>query len=552
MIKLKFKELLYIVFYALSNTILSFGIIYIINSTVSGKAEFQNDYMGIVFVAAVVYAYLLNINFQKWLNKLTYDILYKNEELIFYKILKAPLITLERLGSQRFYTTIEDLRVFSTFPEIVTHTFNSLLMLILCLVYLFTLSVPSALIVVALIVVVAFIYFFVINKMAPLVDILRKYNESYFKYVEDVIKGFKGLKLSSHRSENLMSKFLAPNRRLAKDLDFNVNFVFLSINLISQYGLYLIIGTILFLLPLFDLLKREDVITYVMILMFISGPINNLINMQKVYTRLFVGKNRIKDFLNDFDISDEDLLIEADNKIEEEIDFNELEFENIHFSYQENTLENSFSLGPVNLSIQKGETIFVIGGNGSGKSTFINILTGLYKPSVGQIILDDQIVDKDNPVQNLISAVFTDNYIYSNNYDNYSLENNKRYQELLEVMELDKIIVDDKENSARRNFSKGQSKRMSLIFALLENKPILVLDEWAADQDPHFRKYFYENLLPKLKNEGKTIIAVTHDDAYFKHADRIIKFDYGQIVKDFKVQEEVLNSESLWYTEVNN
>jgi putative ATP-binding cassette transporter len=551
MIKLKFKELLFIVFYALSNTILSFGIIYIINSTVSGKAEFQNDYMGIVFVATVIYTYLLNINFQKWLNKLTYDILYKNEELIFYKILKAPLITLERLGSQRFYTTIEDLRVFSAFPEIVTHTFNSLLMLILCLVYLFTLSVPSALIVVALIVVVAFIYFLVINKMAPLVDILRKYNESYFKYVEDVIKGFKGLKLSSHRSENLMDKFLAPNRRLAKDLDFKVNFVFLSINLISQYGLYLIIGTILFLLPLFDLLKREDVITYVMILMFISGPINNLINMQKVYTRLFVGKNRIKNFLNDFDISNEDLL-EVDNKIEEKTDFNKLEFEDIHFSYQKKSLDNSFSLGPVNLSIQKGETIFVIGGNGSGKSTFINILTGMYKPSVGKIILDDQIVDKDNPVQNLISAVFTDNYIYSNNYDNYSLENNKRYQELLEVMELDKIILDDKEDSARRNFSKGQSKRMSLIFALLENKPILVLDEWAADQDPHFRKYFYENLLPKLKNEGKTIIAVTHDDAYFKHADRIIKFDYGQIVKDFKVQEEVLNTESLWYTEVSN
>lgn len=546
MFKLKFKELIYIIFYALSNTVLSFGIIYIINSTVSGKAEFQNDYMGIVFAAAIIYTYLLNINFQKWLNKLTYSILYKNEELIFYKILKAPLITLERLGSQRFYTTIEDLRVFSSFPEIVTHTFNSLLMLTLCLVYLFTLSVPSAFVVIALIILVAFIYFFVINKMAPLVDKLRKYNESYYKYVEDVIKGFKGLKLSSHRSENLMDKFLAPNRRSAKDLDFNINFVFLSINLISQYGLYLIIGTILFLLPLFDLLKKEDVITYVMILMFISGPINNLINMQRVYTRLFVGRKRIKEFLKDFEISDENLA-EAENKIENDIDFNELEFEDIHFSYQKNTLENSFSLGPVNLSIQKGETIFVIGGNGSGKSTFINILTGLYKPTVGSLILDNQIVDKENPVQNLISAVFTDNYIYSNNYDTYSLENNKRYQELLEVMELEKIILDDKEGSARRNFSKGQSKRMSLIFALLENKPILVLDEWAADQDPHFRKYFYENLLPKLKNEGKTIVAVTHDDAYFKHADRIIKFDYGQIVKNFDVKEEVSNSESLWY-----
>jgi putative ATP-binding cassette transporter len=117
-------------------------------------------------------------------------------------------------------------------------------------------------------------------------------------------------------------------------------------------------------------------------------------------------------------------------------------------------------------------------------------------------------------------------------------------------MELDKVIQDDKEDSARRPFSKGQGKRMSLIFALLEDKPILVLDEWAADQDPHFRKYFYENLLPKLKQEGKTIIAVTHDDAYFKYADRILKFDYGEIVKDFKVKGESLHTESLWHKEV--
>lgn len=547
MFKIKLKELLFIIFYAISNTILTFGIIYIINSTVSGKKDFQNDYMGLVFVSIIIYTYLLNINFQKWLNKLTYDILYKNEKLIFEKVLKAPLLTLEKLGTQRFYTTIEDLRTFSSLPEVVTHTFNSLLMLILCLIYLFTLSVPAATVVVVLIIVVALTYFLVMNKMMPLVHKLRKHNEVYFKLVEDVTKGFKGLKLSSQRNDNLMDKFLTPNRESAKKLDFSVNFVFLSINLISQYGLYLIIAAILFLLPGLNILKTEDVITYVMILMFISGPINNLINMQAVYTRLFVGKNRISKFLSDFEI-------EIENNTELEIandkitDFDKIAFENIHFRYQNDSFENSFELGPVNLSVNKGEMIFIVGGNGSGKSTFINILTGLYKPTEGNIKLDNLKIDnKNGKIQDLISAVFTDNYIYSNNYDNYALENNKRYLELLKVMELDKVILDDKEDSARRNFSKGQSKRMSMIFALLEDKPILVLDEWAADQDPHFRKYFYENLLPKLKEEGKTIIAVTHDDAYFKYADRIIKFDYGQIVKDLKVNEEVIESESLWY-----
>jgi putative ATP-binding cassette transporter len=394
---------------------------------------------------------------------------------------------------------------------------------------------------------IAVIYFFVINTMSQKVGNLRKYNEYYYKYVDDVIKGFKGFKLSTQRRDNLMGNHLAPNRENAKELDFKINYVFLSINLISQYGLYLVIGVILFLLPEVGLLKREDVISYVVVLLFISGPINNLINMQNIYTRLMVANTRIKNFLKDFD------TVEATTEVHNMTPkvFDSLVFSDISFAYENDTAEKTFALGPINLSIEKGEMIFIIGGNGSGKSTFINILTGLYQPSEGEVILNKQQYIKGNTdTQNLISAVFTDNHIFSQNYDNYSLEQNKEYQELLKIMELDKVILDDKEDSARRPFSKGQSKRMSLIFALLEDKPILVLDEWAADQDPHFRKYFYENLLPKLKQEGKTIIAVTHDDTYFKHADRILKFDYGEIVKDFKVTGDILHTESLWHNEI--
>ncbi|WP_281322349.1 cyclic peptide export ABC transporter [Flavobacterium aestivum] len=547
MFKLKFSYVIYLLLYAIPNTIFSFGIVYIINNVISGKKDFITDYMGIVFVSTVIYTYLLNIIFQKKINQYSFEALYENEKKIFDKILKAPLITLEKLGSQRFYTAIEDLRVFSIFPEVVTHSINSLLMLLLCMIYLFTLSVSSALVVVALIVLIAFTYFFVINTMSQKVANLRKYNEHYYKYVDDVIKGFKGFKLSTQRRKKLMDEHLSPNRENAKILDFNINYVFLSINLISQYGLYLVIGAILFILPEIGLLKREDIISYVVILLFVSGPINNLINMQNVYTRLTVANNRIKKFLMDFDSTDATVKIQNSN-IEA---FNSLKFNNIHFAYENEATEKTFALGPINLSIEKGEMIFIIGGNGSGKSTFINILTGLYQPSGGEIILNEQKYNKKKTTtQNLISAVFTDNHIFSRNYDDYTLEQNKEYQELLKIMELDKVILDDKEDSARRPFSKGQSKRMSLIFALLEDKPILVLDEWAADQDPHFRKYFYENLLPKLKQEGKTIIAVTHDDAYFKHADRILKFDYGEIVKDFKVKGEILHTESLWHSEV--
>ena len=168
-------------------------------------------------------------------------------------------------------------------------------------------------------------------------------------------------------------------------------------------------------------------------------------------------------------------------------DFQSLEFQNTCFSYA----EDAFSVGPINLKVNQGETIFIIGGNGSGKSTFINLLTGLLQPIDGEVLLNDKVIQNNAPTyQKLISTIFTNNYLFSENYENYVLEGNKEYDELLALMKLRHVVKSDDDKAARRNFSKGESKRMSMIFALLEHHPILVLDEWAADQDPYFRKYF--------------------------------------------------------------
>lgn len=543
MLKLKPKNIIFLILYALPNTILSFGIVYIINNVLAGKEDFLHDYMGIVFLSLVIYTYLLNVVYQKWLNKFSFNLLYANEKKVFDHIIKAPLLKLEKFGSKRFFTVVEDLRTFAMLPYTITHTINSLLMLVLCLVYMFTLSIVSALIVIGLIIVVAACYFIVMNSMSKKVAALREYNEHYYQYVDDVMQGFKELKLSFFRRKNLMNRFLIPNRNEARDLDFRINYIFLSINLISQYGLYFVIAAILFVLPEFGLLNRDDVISYVVIILFISGPINNLINLQQMYTRFLVANSRIKKFMQDFAVVKDEKNIQ----ITPEYDFKSVKFNNISFSYNDEKNDSTFSLGPINMEIKKGETIFVVGGNGSGKSTFINVLTGLYNSTEGEICLNDskELGGKEK-LQSMIAAVFTDNHIFSHNYEDYEIEDNKEYLSLLETMELDKVIEDDKDASARRKFSKGQSKRMSLIFAVLEKKPILVLDEWAADQDPHFRKFFYEELIPRLKDSGKTIIAVTHDDAYFHQADRIIKFDYGKIVKDVAVNNEAVLTENLW------
>ena len=381
------------------------------------------------------------------------------------------------------------------------------------------------------------------NFMSKEVTTLRGFNEHYYKYVDDVMKGFKELKLGFFRRENLMSRFLVPNRNEAQALDTRINYVFLSINLISQYGLYFIIAVILFGLPAIGMLDRADVIAYVVIILFVSGPINNLINLQQMYTRFIVANRRIKNFMNDFEI---DGVIE-DNSSRGKGGFQSLVFKDVVFSYDTKANEKAFALGPLNLETQQGETIFIVGGNGSGKSTFINILTGLYENSGGEIMVNDEVQQQGSKsLQDYIAAVFTNNHIFSHNYEEFQLNGNTQYQELLKMMEMDHVVKEDTEEAARRGFSKGQSKRMSLIFALLEQKPILVLDEWAADQDPHFRRFFYEVLIPKFKQEGKTIIAVTHDDSYFHLADRLIKFDYGKIVRDVNVKETPELTENFW------
>ncbi len=90
-----------------------------------------------------------------------------------------------------------------------------------------------------------------------------------------------------------------------------------------------------------------------------------------------------------------------------------------------------------------------------------------------------------------------------------------------------------------------------MIIALLENRPLLLLDEWTADQDPQFRLFFYTQLLPKLKSQGKTIVLINHDDRYFSTADRVIKMEYGQIIEQWRPQKNHLARMALDTPETN-
>jgi len=202
--------------------------------------------------------------------------------------------------------------------------------------------------------------------------------------------------------------------------------------------------------------------------------------------------------------------------------------EGVTFSYKQETTDASFTLGPLDLTIEGGETVFVIGGNGSGKSTFMNLLTGLYTPDEGEIKINGVPVEACQ-LGEYFSVVFSGNHIFQKLY---GISLNGREEEcdaLVRRVQLENKVSIGDNSFSTIDLSGGQRKRLALLAAYLDDRPIFLLDEFAADQDPGFRKYFYRELLPGLKALGKTIIAVTHDDHYFDVADKVIKLDYGRL-----------------------
>jgi putative ATP-binding cassette transporter len=212
--------------------------------------------------------------------------------------------------------------------------------------------------------------------------------------------------------------------------------------------------------------------------------------------------------------------------------FDSLRLVGISHAYHREQEDRSFTLGPIDLELRRGEIVFLIGGNGSGKTTFAKLLVGLYAPEAGQILLDGRAVsdaDRDDYRQ-LVSAVFSDFFLFerllglgaTGDLDGHA----RRW---LRELQLDRKVTVDRGALSTTELSQGQRKRLALLVAYLEDRPFYVFDEWAADQDPAYKAIFYDRLLPDLRARGKTVLVISHDDRYFHVADRCIELEAGQL-----------------------
>ena len=351
-------------------------------------------------------------------------------------------------------------------------------------------------------------------------ELYRKDEDTLYKDYQTSIEGHRELSLNLIRARELYENRFLPN---ALDLRKNIIKAEIYQSFMSNWLNSVMlgaIGVVLYFCLAYDMANLQDAITVALAILFLRAPLMMLLYSVPSIFRSRIAYERIKKL----DLTEYKKEFELGETVPQM--WQKLSLKNINFAYDET---GDFKLEDINLEINRGETVFLIGKNGSGKSTLFMILAGLLQTKNGEMFVDDVRITKDNlrSYANTISAVFSDFYLF----DEVLSDDDELIDELLKKMVLDKKVSVKDGIFSTLNLSQGQKKRLAMVAALLEKRKFLILDEWAADQDPEFRKLFYEKFLGELKQQGYTIFAISHDDAYFDAADKIYEIRNGRLSK---------------------
>ncbi|EOG9189714.1 multidrug ABC transporter permease/ATP-binding protein [Campylobacter coli] len=489
---------------------------------------FINDYLLkntqnipiLYFIALLIVFFLSSTIVELGLSVFGQNFIFKMQRRVVKQILDTPLLKVAKVGKARILASLgSDVRNIS-FGLLRLPDFLQSSILILCTsVYLCYLS-PQIFTLCAIWIIVVFtINNFLMMKVYAYFRKARENDDALQNNYQNILDGHKELLINRYRAKLYYEDEFESNARSKKK---NSTLGNLFNNLSSNFtnvALLALVGVEFYLALEFKWASVAEATTIALSILFLRTP---LVSMIGSFPTLLLAKIAL-DKIAKLELDDYKEHFEKTNFIK---DWCQISFKNTSFSYDDN-----FHLNPVNLDLKKGELIFLIGKNGSGKSTFCMLLTGLFKPSEGEIFVDDMKIDDDNldVYRSLVSAVFSDFHLFTKTLAKEKFADEEKIASWLEFLELKgKTRVEDHELVLTK-LSTGQKKRLAMLIALLEERDILVLDEWAADQDPVFRRFFYKKLLPLLKEQGKTIFAITHDDAYFDSADRIFLAEGGNI-----------------------
>lgn len=502
----------------------------VVNSAAERIKDGHPQLLAVVLFMILIFAYIYSQRYVLLTTSAEVErMVHSYRERLIDRLKRCELQEVEHIGRGRIYSAI------SADTQTISQTANGLVMgaqagiLIVCAcIYLATISMTSLILSAIFLAIATRIY---LHKMGGVSGVLHQASEQesgLHDLVNGLLDGFKEVKLSSRRAAAVLADVVEVSRRTARlrseaQQALSANFIF------AQVAFLLLLGTLVFLTPLFGAPYTGTVMESMTTVIFLIGPISGLVaTVPQVAVANAAAENlyQLEQTLEASIREKNGVAPHAATDVPPVL--KTLELRRVFFTHAGD--DGQFSVGPVDLTLRAGETVFITGGNGSGKSTLIKLMTGLYAPLSGELLVNDVPVTTGSAqaFRDRFCAVFSDFHLFRKFYG-ISLPEPEVALAWLEEMEIAGKTGISADGFSNVDLSTGQKKRLALVSAMLEGKPIVVLDEWAADQDPHFRRKFYDELLPRMKAEGKTIIAVTHDDRYFHIADRRLHMDEGQL-----------------------
>jgi putative ATP-binding cassette transporter len=452
------------------------------------------------------------------------------------QILATPLRYLEEIGSHRLLATlVEDLPMITNALLVIPSLSINLAIVVAGLTYLGWLSLPLLLAVLLFLSIGIITYQVPVIRAVRLLRLAREESDALFNHFRTLIGAKKELKMHRLRQEAFLSQVLQPTAASFCRQNIAGMKIYNAAASWGQILIFIVIGLVIFGLPSFHLAERQSFIGCSLTLLYMMAPLQVIMNSVPTITRANIAIQKMESLgLSLAAQAREPAWVEG---IDAKLPWNTLQLDGVTHAYTSESEDTPFVLGPLNLTLYPGELVFLVGGNGSGKTTFAKLLVGLYVPEAGTICFNGQSITNQTRdyYRQHFSVVFSDFHVFETllGLDGPTL--NQQAQAYLDQLKLGhKVSIKDGALSTT-DLSQGQRKRLALLTAYMEDRPFYLFDEWAADQDPVFKKFFYLELLPELKARGKTILVISHDDQYYPCADRLIRLDYGQISYDKEV-----------------
>jgi putative ATP-binding cassette transporter len=511
------------------NGLSTIGLLAIINIVLQGRPV-SREVLIWSFVGLCLLAPLSRCSSELLLTRLAQDSLFDLQMRLARKIAAAPLRYLEDLGIPRLLTVLtQDLQVLTEALVLVPVTCVNFTIIACGLIYLGWLSRMVLVAILGFIVLSFVIYQVVTSKAAKSLRLSREATDGLYYDLRSLLKGAKELKLHQRRRRTFVSQVLRASASAVRD--HNVAGLAASVGAGAwvQMSGFVLIGTLLLAIPLLKL-NTPDRIGYTVTLIFMVGPLQVLLSRVAGFNLAEVALQKIGDLERNLTALHADVYpaLQPDPKRQ----LKRLDLIDVTHAYRREGEIDNFIVGPVSLSLVPGEVVFLTGGNGSGKTTLAKLLVGLYVPADGEIRLNGQIITDSNReyYRQHFSVIFSDFHLFDRLLGLESPELDQDARKYLAQLELDHVVTIKDGILSTTKLSQGQRKRLALLTAYMEDRPIYIFDEWAADQDPVFKGIFYHNLLPELKAKGKAVLVISHDERYYDAADRIIQLDCGRII----------------------